>query len=219
MISNARNIYLFDKMGDAVSRFTEFLPFAESLNLSASRLQRERDKPDDTRSLVMGPLLRRRQSEQTKFVVPQIFVDYGSRRTSYASDYMRRCSAESASSRRTSLASGDSDRRGSGSSLSSRRTSLASDVDRRGSAGSSISSRRTSLLSSDCASRRGSGSSKSASSRKSSDASRFGDTDELLAGKYHYNKLFPNCFHGNCISNPLLHVNQYHRIKQKVTPK
>jgi hypothetical protein len=58
MISNARNIYLFDKMGDAVSRFTEFLPFAESLNLSASRLQRERDKPDDTRSLVMGPLLR-----------------------------------------------------------------------------------------------------------------------------------------------------------------
>lgn len=153
----------------------------KSLNLSASRLQRERDKPDDTRSLVMGPLLRRRQSEQTKFVVPQIFVDYGSRRTSYASDYMRRCSAESGSSRRTSLASGDSDRRGSGSSLSSRRTSLASDVDRRGSAGSSVSSRRTSLLSSDCASRRGSGSSKSASSRKSSDASRFGDTDELLA--------------------------------------
>ncbi|CAC5380377.1 unnamed protein product [Mytilus coruscus] len=153
----------------------------KSLNLSASRLQRERDKPEDTRSLVMGPLLRRRQSEQTKFVVPQIFVDYGSRRTSYASDYMRRCSAESGSSRRTSLASGDTDRRGSGSSLSSRRTSLASDADRRGSAGSSISSRRTSLLSSECASRRGSGSSKSASSRKSSDASRFGDTDELLA--------------------------------------
>lgn len=171
-------------MGDAVSRFTELFPFSESLNLSASRLQRERDKPEDTRSLVMGPLLRRRQSEQTKFVVPQIFVDYGSRRTSYASDYMRRCSAESGSSRRTSLASGDTDRRGSGSSLSSRRTSLASDADRRGSAGSSISSRRTSLLSSDCASRRGSGSSKScASSRKSSDASRFGDTDELLAGK------------------------------------
>ncbi|XP_069116115.1 synaptotagmin-11-like isoform X2 [Argopecten irradians] len=146
-----------------------------------SRFHREREKPDDTRSLVMGPLLRRRQSEQTKFVVPQIFVDYGSRRTSYASDYVRRCSAESGSSRRTSLASVDTDRRGSGSSISSRRTSLASDADRRGSA-SSVCSRRTSLLSSECPSRRGSGSSKSGiSSRKSSDASRFGDTDELLA--------------------------------------
>ncbi|KAL5008999.1 hypothetical protein ScPMuIL_014580 [Solemya velum] len=134
------------------------------------------ERHEDKRSLVMGPLLQRRQTEQTKFVVPQIFVDYGSRRTSYASDYVRRASAESLSSRRTSFAS-DTDRRGSGSSLSSRRTSLASDADRRGSA-SSVCSRRTSLLS-DCGSRRGSGSSKS--SRKSSDASRFDDTDELLA--------------------------------------
>lgn len=137
----------------------------------------KQERHEDKRNLVMGPLLQRRQTEQTKFVVPQIFVDYGSRRTSYASDYVRRASAESLSSRRTSFAS-DTDRRGSGSSLSSRRTSLASDADRRGSA-SSVCSRRTSLLS-DCGSRRGSGSSKS--SRKSSDASRFDDTDELLAG-------------------------------------
>ncbi|KAJ8309317.1 hypothetical protein KUTeg_014191 [Tegillarca granosa] len=149
-----------------------------SVKISAADLK-ETEKNQRTQGiLVMGPLLRRRQSEQTKFVVPQIFVDYGSRRTSYASDYIRRCSNESGSSRRTSLASAESDRRGSASSLSSRRTSLASDIDRRGS-GSSICSRRTSLLSSECPSRRGSGSSKS--SRKSSDASRFGDTDELLA--------------------------------------
>ena len=189
-------------MGDLVSRISQYLPFNdENFNFaqfqsqssdttsSTDRLHREREKPEDTRNLVMGPLLRRRQSEQTKFVVPQIFVDYGSRRTSYASDYVRRCSAESGSSRRTSIASSlasmDTDRRGSGSSLSSRRTSLASDIDRRGSSGSACS-RRTSLLSSECASRRGSGSSKSASSRKSSDASRFGDTDELLAGELYY---------------------------------
>ena len=112
--------------------------------------------------------------------MPQIFVDYGSRRQSYASDYLRRCSAESLSSRRTSVASNEADRRGSGSSLSSRRTSLAS-TDRRGS-GSSMCSRRTSLLS-DCTSRRSSGSSRS--SRKGSNASsgRYDDTDELLAGE------------------------------------
>ena len=110
-------------------------------------------------------------------------MDYGSRRQSYASDYLRRCSAESLSSRRTSIASNEADRRGSGSSLSSRRTSLAS-TDRRGS-GSSMCSRRTSLLS-DCTSRRSSGSSKS--SRKGSNASsgRYEDTDELLAGELYF---------------------------------
>ena len=140
---------------------------------------RKAEKAEDKRSLVLGPLVNKKQ-EQTKFVVPQIFVDYGSRRQSYASDYLRRCSAESLSSRRTSIASNEADRRGSGSSLSSRRTSLAS-TDRRGS-GSSMCSRRTSLLS-DCTSRRSSGSSKS--SRKGSNASsgRYEDTDELLAGK------------------------------------
>lgn len=175
-----------DRMGVLFTKFINQLNISDTIRLPTGRFHhREREKSDDTRSLVMGPLLRKRQSEQTKFVVPQIFVDYGSRRTSYASDYVRRCSAESGSSRRTSLASGDTDRRGSGgSSISSRRTSLASDADRRGS-GSSICSRRTSLLSSECPSRRGSGSSKSGiSSRKSSDASRFGDTDELLAGMY-----------------------------------
>ncbi|XP_052273428.1 synaptotagmin-11-like [Dreissena polymorpha] len=138
---------------------------------------RKTEKAEDKKSLVMGPMQNKKQ-EQTKFVVPQIFVDYGSRRQSYASDYLRRCSAESMSSRRTSIASNETDRRGSGSSLSSRRTSLASN-DRRGS-GSSLSSRRTSLLS-DCTSRRSSGSSKS--SRKGSNASsgRYDDTDELLA--------------------------------------
>ncbi|XP_061173274.1 uncharacterized protein LOC133182440 [Saccostrea echinata] len=146
-----------------------------------NKIQKEKEKPSDTRTLVM-PAMRRRQSEQTTFVVPRIYVDYGSRRTSYASDYFRRSSGESGSSRRTSCASSLAsmdDRRGSGSSISSRRTSAASDVDRRGS-GSSICSRRTSLLSSECPSRRGSGSSKS--SRKSSDASRIGDiTDDILA--------------------------------------
>ena len=139
---------------------------------------RKAEKAEDKRSLVLGPLQNKKQ-EQTKFVVPQIFVDYGSRRQSYASDYLRRCSAESLSSRRTSIASNEADRRGSGSSLSSRRTSLASS-DRRGS-GSSMCSRRTSLLS-ECTSRRSSGSSKS--SRKGSNASsgRYDDTDELLAG-------------------------------------
>ena len=139
---------------------------------------RKSEKPEDKKSLVMGPMQNKKQ-EQTKFVVPQIFVDYGSRRQSYASDYLRRCSAESLSSRRTSFASNETDRRGSGSSLSSRRTSLASN-DRRGS-GSSLCSRRTSLLS-DCTSRRSSGSSRS--SRKGSNASsgRYEDTDELLAG-------------------------------------
>lgn len=139
---------------------------------------RKTEKPEDKKSLVMGPMQNKKQ-EQTKFVVPQIFVDYGSRRQSYASDYLRRCSAESLSSRRTSFASNETDRRGSGSSLSSRRTSLASN-DRRGS-GSSLCSRRTSLLS-DCTSRRSSGSSRS--SRKGSNASsgRYEDTDELLAG-------------------------------------
>ncbi|KAL4238844.1 hypothetical protein ACF0H5_003551 [Mactra antiquata] len=138
---------------------------------------RKRERAEDKKSLVLGPMQNKKQ-EQTKFVVPQIFVDYGSRRQSYASDYLRRCSAESLSSRRTSIASNETDRRGSGSSLSSRRTSLASN-DRRGS-GSSICSRRTSLLS-DCTSRRSSGSSRS--SRKGSNASsgRYDDTDELLA--------------------------------------
>ncbi|XP_045163194.1 synaptotagmin-11-like isoform X2 [Mercenaria mercenaria] len=138
---------------------------------------RKKEKSEDKKSLVMGPMQNKKQ-EQTKFVVPQIFVDYGSRRQSYASDYLRRCSAESLSSRRTSIASNETDRRGSGSSLSSRRTSLASN-DRRGS-GSSLCSRRTSLLS-DCTSRRSSGSSRS--SRKGSNASsgRYDDTDELLA--------------------------------------
>ena len=143
---------------------------------------RKQEKPEDKRHLVLGPLQQNKQKqEQTKFVVPQIFVDYGSRRQSYASDYLRRCSAESLSSRRTSIASNEADRRGSGSSLSSRRTSLAS-TDRRGS-GSSMCSRRTSLLS-DCTSRRSSGSSKS--SRKGSNASsgRYDDTDELLAGEF-----------------------------------
>ncbi|XP_052766249.1 synaptotagmin-17-like [Mya arenaria] len=138
---------------------------------------RKSEKAEDKKSLVMGPMQNKKQ-EQAKFVVPQIFVDYGSRRQSYASDYLRRCSAESLSSRRTSIASNETDRRGSGSSLSSRRTSLASN-DRRGS-GSSLCSRRTSLLS-DCTSRRSSGSSRS--SRKGSNASsgRYDDTDELLA--------------------------------------
>ncbi|XP_022330240.1 uncharacterized protein LOC111128726 [Crassostrea virginica] len=151
------------------------------LRVLYNKIQREKEKPEESKTIVM-PAMRRRQSEQTKFVVPRIYVDYGSRRTSYASDYFRRSSGESGSSRRTSCASSLAsmdDRRGSGSSLSSRRTSAASDVDRRGS-GSSICSRRTSLLSSECPSRRGSGSSKS--SRKSSDASRVGDiTDDILA--------------------------------------
>ncbi|GFO10227.1 hypothetical protein PoB_003673200 [Plakobranchus ocellatus] len=65
-------------------------------------------------------MLRKRSRDEAPFVVPQIFVDYGSRRTSYASasDHMmlgalaldlRRSSGSSAGSRRTSLAS-DSDR-------------------------------------------------------------------------------------------------------------
>lgn len=183
-------------MGETVSKISTYFPFRDNFPLNfnsnnpqqtvsshTDKIQREKEKPGDNRTLVM-PAMRRRQSEQTKFVVPRIYVDYGSRRTSYASDYFRRSSGESGSSRRTSCASSLAsmdDRRGSGSSLSSRRTSAASDVDRRGS-GSSICSRRTSMLSSECPSRRGSGSSKS--SRKSSDASRIGDiTDDILAGR------------------------------------
>ena len=182
-------------MGEVISKISPYLPFRDNLPLNfsnaqnnfssrADKIQREKEKPEESKTIVM-PAMRRRQSEQTKFVVPRIYVDYGSRRTSYASDYFRRSSGESGSSRRTSCASSLAsmdDRRGSGSSLSSRRTSAASDVDRRGS-GSSICSRRTSLLSSECPSRRGSGSSKS--SRKSSDASRVGDiTDDILAGSW-----------------------------------
>lgn len=183
-------------MGEVISKISSYLPSKDDLPLSfnsrntqnsvssrSDKIQREKEKPEESKTVVM-PAMRRRQSEQTKFVVPRIYVDYGSRRTSYASDYHRRSSGESGSSRRTSCASSLAsmdDRRGSGSSLSSRRTSAASDIDRRGS-GSSICSRRTSLLSSECPSRRGSGSSKS--SRKSSDASRIGDiTDDNLAGK------------------------------------
>ncbi|CAG5133017.1 unnamed protein product, partial [Candidula unifasciata] len=74
---------------------------------------------EEKKSLIIGPMLRKRSRDEPPFVVPQIFVDYGSRRTSYASasDHMmlgalaldlRRSSGSSAGSRRTSLAS-DSD--------------------------------------------------------------------------------------------------------------
>ncbi|KAK3796094.1 hypothetical protein RRG08_047702 [Elysia crispata] len=74
---------------------------------------------EEKKSLIIGPMLRKRSRDEAPFVVPQIFVDYGSRRTSYASasDHMmlgalaldlRRSSGSSAGSRRTSLAS-DSD--------------------------------------------------------------------------------------------------------------
>ena len=138
-------------------------------------------------------MLRKRSRDDPPFVVPQIFVDYGSRRTSYASasDHvmlgalaldLRRGSSSSCGSRRTSLAS-DSDRRGSASSLCSRRTSFASDTDRRGSA-SSMGSRRTSIFS-DPSDRRGSASSRS--SRKGSDGSRIDDTDVSFAGNGDFN--------------------------------
>uniref|UniRef100_A0A0L8FKI2 C2 domain-containing protein n=1 Tax=Octopus bimaculoides TaxID=37653 RepID=A0A0L8FKI2_OCTBM len=113
--------------------------------------------------LVTAPAICRSSKVQAPFVVPQIFVDYGSRRTSYTSEADRRISLSSNSSRRTSFAS-ESDRRGSGSSFCSRRTSLASDTDRRGSA-SSYYSRRTSLASE--SDRRGSASSRS--SKRDSD--------------------------------------------------
>ncbi|KAI8787752.1 CAunnamed protein product [Biomphalaria glabrata] len=75
---------------------------------------------EEKKSLIIGPMIRKRSRDEPPFVVPQIFVDYGSRRTSYASasDHMmlgalaldlRRSSGSSAGSRRTSLAS-DSDR-------------------------------------------------------------------------------------------------------------
>ncbi|XP_076464705.1 uncharacterized protein LOC143296567 [Babylonia areolata] len=137
---------------------------------------RRRKEKEERKKLIVGPALRKRSRDEAPFVVPQIFVDYGSRRTSYASasDHvmlgalaldLRRASNSSCGSRRTSLAS-DSDRRGSASSLGSRRTSFASDTDRRGSA-SSVGSRRTSIFS-DPSDRRGSGAS-SRSSRKGSD--------------------------------------------------
>ncbi|XP_041350741.1 uncharacterized protein LOC121369750 [Gigantopelta aegis] len=148
---------------------------------------RKKPKKEEKKSLIVGPMLRKRSRDDPPFVVPQIFVDYGSRRTSYASasDHvmlgalaldLRRGSSSSCGSRRTSLAS-DSDRRGSASSLCSRRTSFASDTDRRGSA-SSMGSRRTSIFS-DPSDRRGSASSRS--SRKGSDGSRIDDTDVSFA--------------------------------------
>lgn len=150
---------------------------------------RRRKEKEERKSLIVGPALRKRSRDEAPFVVPQIFVDYGSRRTSYASasDHvmlgalaldLRRGSSSSCGSRRTSLAS-DSDRRGSASSLGSRRTSFASDTDRRGSA-SSVGSRRTSIFS-DPSDRRGSASSRS--SRKGSDGSRVDDTDVSFAGE------------------------------------
>ncbi|XP_070180493.1 EF-hand calcium-binding domain-containing protein 5-like [Littorina saxatilis] len=148
---------------------------------------RRRKEKEERKSLIVGPALRKRSRDEAPFVVPQIFVDYGSRRTSYASasDHvmlgalaldLRRASNSSGGSRRTSIAS-DSDRRGSASSLGSRRTSFASDTDRRGSA-SSVGSRRTSIFS-DPSDRRGSASSRS--SRKNSDGSRIDDTDVSFA--------------------------------------
>ncbi|XP_067680564.1 uncharacterized protein [Haliotis asinina] len=148
---------------------------------------KKKPKKEEKKSLIVGPLIRKRSKEDPPFVVPQIFVDYGSRRTSYASasDHMmlgalaldlRRGSSSSCGSRRTSFAS-DSDRRGSASSLCSRRTSFASDTDRRGSA-NSLGSRRSSILS-DPSDRRGSASSRS--SRKGSDGSRIDDTDVSFA--------------------------------------
>ncbi|XP_055957201.1 synaptotagmin-15 isoform X2 [Patella vulgata] len=149
---------------------------------------KKQPKKEEKKHLIFGPLIRKRSRDEPPFVVPQIFVDYGSRRTSYASasDHvmlgalaldLRRSSGSSCGSRRTSCSS-DVDRRGSGSSLCSRRTSYGSDYDRRGS-GSSICSRRTSLIS-DPSDRRGSGAS-SRSSRKGSDGSRFDDTDVSFA--------------------------------------
>ncbi|ESO96482.1 hypothetical protein LOTGIDRAFT_159897 [Lottia gigantea] len=149
---------------------------------------KKQPKKEEKKHLIFGPLIRKRSRDEPPFVVPQIFVDYGSRRTSYASasDHvmlgalaldLRRSSGSSCGSRRTSYSS-DIDRRGSGSSLCSRRTSYGSDYDRRGS-GSSICSRRTSLIS-DPSDRRGSGAS-SRSSRKGSDGSRFDDTDVSFA--------------------------------------
>ncbi|KAH9494820.1 hypothetical protein Btru_017894 [Bulinus truncatus] len=45
---------------------------------------------EEKKSLIIGPMLRKRSRDEPPFVVPQIFVDYGSRRTSYASttDFM-----------------------------------------------------------------------------------------------------------------------------------
>ncbi|CAG5129889.1 unnamed protein product, partial [Candidula unifasciata] len=156
------------------------LPVCFPDNVS-SQIQKKKAK-EEKKSLIIGPMIRKKSRDEPPFVVPQIFVDYGSRRTSYASASepmmlgalaldLRRSSGSSAGSRRTSVAS-DSDRRGSNSSMGSRRTSYASDTDRRGSA-SSLASRRTSIFS-ELSDRRESASSRS--SRKGSDGSRFGDS-------------------------------------------
>ncbi|GAB1601478.1 synaptotagmin-7-like [Argonauta hians] len=132
-----------------------------------------KEKKEDKMQLVTAPAICRSSKVQAPFVVPQIFVDYGSRRTSCTSEADRRVSLSSNSSRRTSFAS-ESDRRGSGSSFCSRRTSLASDTERRGSA-SSYYSRRTSLASD--TDRRGSASSRS--SKRDSDI-RSDDIEQMF---------------------------------------
>lgn len=136
-----------------------------------------KEQKEDKMQLVAAPAICRSSKVQAPFVVPQIFVDYGSRRTSCASEADRRISLSSNnSSRRTSFAS-DSDRRGSAGSYCSRRTSLASDTDRRGSA-SSYYSRRTSLASD--TDRRGSASSRS--SKRDSDI-KSDDIEMVYGGK------------------------------------
>ena len=81
------------------------------------KCRRRKEKKEEKKQLIVGPALRKRSRDEAPFVVPQIFVDYGSRRTSYASasDHvmlgalaldLRRSSGSSCGSRRTSLASG-----------------------------------------------------------------------------------------------------------------